>query len=178
MSDSELLELLKKSNYSTALTVIYERYVHLVFGVCLKYLKNKQDAEDTTLKIFESLQEKTIRFTIINFKSWLHQTTKNECLMALRKKNHEQSITEVISPIDEEEIIIQADYEKQLTKLEQILTTLKEEQRICIEMFYLQNKSYQQISEETAFSIQSIKSFIQNGKRNLKIRLEKHEDTE
>jgi RNA polymerase sigma-70 factor (ECF subfamily) len=93
--------------------------------------------------------------------------------MLLRKKNRITSeLTESMEMTNEE--IPTSPIEDQLQVLEDILPSLKEDQRICVELFYLKDMSYQQISEHLNISILAVKSAIQNGKRNLKIRLETH----
>jgi RNA polymerase sigma-70 factor (ECF subfamily) len=57
--------------------------------------------------------------------------------------------------------------------LEEAIQELSEEQKLCVNLFYLQKKSYQQITDRTGFTLMQVKSYIQNGKRNLKIILEK-----
>lgn len=63
--------------------------------------------------------------------------------------------------------------ERMLKDLEEAMQHLKKEQKTCIRMFYLQRKSYQSIAEETGFNLLQVKSYIQNGKRNLRLLLEK-----
>jgi RNA polymerase sigma factor (sigma-70 family) len=58
-----------------------------------------------------------------------------------------------------------------LSNLNEALKSLAEKQRICVELFYLQEKSYNEVAEITGFTMNEVKSFIQNGKRNLKIYL-------
>jgi RNA polymerase sigma-70 factor (ECF subfamily) len=176
LSDLELINLYKQEENLFTIPLLYERYAHLVLGTCIKYLKRYEDAEDITMKIFGELNQKLEKHTIQHFKSWLYQVTKNECLIYLRKQKTMQT------PIHEN--LLQAEpetdelkeRERKLTKLEQAIQHLKEEQRICIELFYLQDKSYQEISDELNIPLNTVKSAIQNGKRNLKIWMESHEE--
>ena len=139
-------------------------------------MKNKEDAEDVVMTLFESLGNKIVKHEIQNFKSWLHTTLKNECLMQLRKvKNLSNpiSIDELKTASEEiEESDFHLNKENQLTELEALLTNLKADQRKCIELFYLESKSYLEISDQLNLSLNSVKSAIQNGKRMLKIKLE------
>lgn len=142
----------------------------------MKYLKNPTDAEDVAMHIFEGLHYKLIKHEITYFKSWLYMVTKNECFMLLRKKGKEYSNGE-ISDLADDPISETATLEEtKLKALEEILPSLNDDQRICIELFYLKDQSYQQISEELNMSLMRVKSAIQNGKRNLKIRLEERNE--
>lgn len=170
-SDEELLIRFKNDPINGILGEYYIRYGHLVMGVALKYLKNVNDAEDITMSVFENLPEKLKKHSINNFKSWLYSVVKNECLMRLRKKDFTSS--EFISELEQKESIDEVTLlEEQLNILEQTIDELNEEQKICIRLFYLEKKSYQEISDKIKLDIKKVKSAIQNGKRNLKIKLE------
>lgn len=174
-SDEDLITLYKKEGASQAIGQLYERYGHLVMGTCMKYMKNQMDAEDVVMKIFEELGQKLMRFEIQHFKSWLYQLTRNECLMILRKQKKDlpASLLEQMSE-DPSELYQATEKELQLALLEGTLTELKEEQRRCLELFFLKDRSYSEIAEEIGIDIKQVKSAIQNGKRNLKLKLEEH----
>jgi RNA polymerase sigma factor (sigma-70 family) len=174
-SDEDLIALYKKEGASQAIGQLYERYGHLVMGTCMKYMKNQMDAEDVVMKIFEELGQKLMRFEIQHFKSWLYQLTRNECLMILRKQKKDlpASLLEQMSE-DPSELYQATEKELQLALLEGTLTELKEEQRRCLELFFLKDRSYSEIAEEIGIDIKQVKSAIQNGKRNLKLKLEEH----
>lgn len=174
-SDSELILHYKKTKNNFVIAIFYERYVHLVLGVCLKYLRQKEDAEDLTLNIYSNLSSKIEKHEITYFKSWLFQVTKNECLQFLRNKHINWNIEEYSLELAEEETHASIYKEVQLQEMEKAINFLKDEQRMCIELFYIQNKSYQDISDELSLSLNAVKSAIQNGKRNLKIWMEKNE---
>lgn len=172
-TDEELISLYRIKQNAVIFSILYERYSHLVFGTCLKYLKNRQDAEDITMHLFEHLPEKLIRYDITNFRSWLYMVSKNECFMLLRKRNPESELIadQLIEDSEQENPRLT---EIHFELLEKAILELKEEQKNCIELFYLQQFSYQRISEQLGISIKNVKSAIQNGKRNLKIRLEEN----
>ena len=137
----------------------------------MKYLKNKFDAEDLAMHLFEKLPGKLLSHNISNFKSWLYMVTKNECLMILRKKgNLTSSLTRELEDTDDVDLKIEK--EEQLEMLEDAIEDLKEEQKECIKLFYIESKSYQEITEMLRLDIKKVKSAIQNGKRNLKLNLE------
>lgn len=173
LSDLELVSEYQKSEDSKYVGELFNRYAHLVLGVCLKYLKDSDKSQDAVMQIFEKLMTDLKQQNIQNFKSWLHVVSKNYCLMQLRKKkpvssgesfeNAERTI-ESTSEIDDIEM-----KEKHLVQLEQAIEELKPEQRNCIKLFYLEKKCYQEVAENTGYSEKQVKSYIQNGKRNLKL---------
>ena len=175
-TDEELVTLYKLERSSTCIAIIYERYGHLVMGTCMKYLKNEVESQDITMQIFEELHSKLLKHEINYFKSWLYMVTKNECFMFLRKSKS-QNTTDFSASYDVEQTIedVQAK-EKSLELLENAIEDLKPEQKRCVKLFYLEEKSYQQISAELNLSLMKVKSAIQNGKRNIKLQLEKQDE--
>jgi len=176
LSDKELIDLYITDRCAYTLPLLYERYGHLVMGSCMNYLKQVENAEDITMRIFGELGAKLLRHEIQHFKSWLYQVTRNECLQYLRK--HKPNETTVINELalpaeeDDEEAVR---LEDRLQLLEQAIGQLKGEQKTCVELFYLEQKSYNEISEHLSISLNTVKSAIQNGKRNLKIWMERQE---
>lgn len=168
LADADLIQLYKVSKDKIVYTILYERYGHLVMGTCMKYLKDEYEAEDLTSKIFEELSDKIVKYDIDNFKSWLYRLTKNECLMFFRKQKAQVLNQRQIEMLSENEIDNE-EKEYQLTLLEKSIVKLKAEQQECIRLFYLEDKSYQQVSDLLQMDIKQVKSAIQNGKRNLKI---------
>ena len=61
--------------------------------------------------------------------------------------------------------------EQTILQLETALKTLNKEQKWCVELFYYKNKSYNEIIDITGYTANEVKSHIQNGKRNLKLKL-------
>ena len=178
LTDEELVNIFKDDQSSLCIQILYERYGHLVMGVAMKYLKNEVDAEDVTMKIFEELHAKLLKHSIQFFKSWLYMVVKNECFMILRKSKNEISVEYIenyeISAEDEtEKIHIK---EINLRLLENCIELLKDEQKKCIHLFYINEKSYTEISELLNLPISKVKSAIQNGKRNIKIILEQSDE--
>lgn len=175
-SDQLLLDLVRKQN-KQAEGEIFKRYAALVMGVCLKYIKNYIEAEDLMMTIFEELPTKIKANEIKNFRSWLYSVVRNECLMVLRKKNKSFSEIEntLITYKDEssEQLNLALLKNKKLDLLEKALKQLKPQQKKALHYFYLERKSYNEISVLTKSSLKQVKSLIQNGKRNLKLILEK-----
>lgn len=168
-SDQELIHLYIEENCNYTLPIIYERYGHLVMGTCLKYLKTIEDSEDVTMELFAELPDLLKKYEITYFKSWLYQVVKHRCLKRIRNiKNREfysTSDIELMDTTDDSE----EDLEIQLLIMEQAVEQLPAEQRRCIQLFYIELKSYQEISAELEISLNQVKSSIQNGKRRLKI---------
>jgi RNA polymerase sigma factor (sigma-70 family) len=175
--DADLLAQYKSSGSLDVLGVLYSRYMHLVYGVCLSYFKDEEASKDAVMQIFEELVLKLRLHEVQNFKSWLHVLTRNHCLMALRKisKHDTVSIEDVF--VENAEFVhldIENTKERQLTVMEKCMDTLPEEQKVSVDLFYLQEKCYKEVAEITGYDILKVKSYIQNGKRNLKICIEKN----
>ena len=170
-SDKELILLYKQKEELTVLGELYQRYMELVYGVCLKYFKEPERAKDSVMMIFEELVIKLRKHEVENFKSWLYQLAKNHCLMQLRTPKNLKTVE--ISPDlmqSEENVHLNGVLEKEenLKKLEHCLGTLTEEQRQTIQLFYLEGKCYNEIVAITGIEWNQVRSFIQNGRRNLK----------
>lgn len=177
-SDSGLIYLINKSNRN-AEGELFKRYSALVMGLCLKYMKNQMVAEDMTMEIFENLPEKIRRNDIQNFKNWLFSVARNSCLMELRKKKKDTAEIDqaLLVVTDHSEEVLQESLLKEegLSELEAKMELLKPDQKQALTYFYLENKSYDQTSELMGVPTKSVKSLIQNGKRNLKLKLENKE---
>ena len=174
-SDSELIFVIRTDFHSNLLGELYSRYSHLVFGVGLKILGNKQDSEDMTMQLFMQLVDKIQKQEIQNFKSWLYRVTLNECYMRLRKtKNiHESAIDEAHLYVMEHENYDTSNLDCYDINMENGLNQLKIEHRTAIQLFYIEEKSYVDISAIQGWDLKMVKSYIQNAKRNLKIILQK-----
>lgn len=176
LPDKELVALFRTSRNMEVLAVLFQRYMDLLYGVCLKYLKQPETAKDAVMQIFEELVVKLPKHEVDNFKSWLYTLAKNHCLMQLRTpKNLKTTEFNPDSMQLEEEMHLNGIQlkEENLQKLERCLETLSIEQKKSVELFYLQNKCYKEIAEETGIEWNKVRSFIQNGRRNLKICMEK-----
>ena len=179
-SDAELIAIYKKTTNPEIIGELYKRYTIFTFGICLKYFKNKDEAKEAVLDIFEDLIDKLLNHNPENFRTWLYSVAKNYCLLKFRDKKIEYDIElldflkhDVIDDTEESKNQVQ-NREKQISLLNDHIKELKEEQKICIDLFYIQDKSYKEIEEITGYSYNNIKSYIQNGKQNLKKILEKH----
>lgn len=176
MSDQELLEKFYSDHNNQWLGFLLERYTLLLLGVCMKYLKNEELAKDSVQQIFLKVITELQKYRVDYFKSWLYMVAKNYCLMQLRDKpaKHIVEVSEKISTQEETPDVKDLwENEKTYNFMAEALKELNAEQQLCVTLFYLQKKSYHQISEQTGFTIMQVKSYIQNGKRNLKILIEK-----
>ena len=180
-SDENLVINYQNTKNNLVVGELFKRHSLMCYTVCIKYLKNDDAAHDATMNIFEKLFNDLQKHQINNFKSWLHTVCKNHCLILLRKPNVLISIDE--SEEENSHLFMQLsnvlnhddnkhEKEEKLQVLEQSIFELKNKQRECIELFFLKQKSYQEISTLTGYTENEVKSYIQNGKRNLKILLE------
>jgi len=175
--DAALLYQYKSTGSLEVLGLLYNRYMPLVYGVCLNYFKEEEASKDAVMQIFEELIVKLKVHEIQNFKSWLHVLTRNHCLMALRKsaKNNTVSLEDAfVENGDFVHLDIEDTKEKRLTVMEKCMDTLPDEQKISVDLFYLQEKCYKEVADITGYEMLKVKSYIQNGKRNLKICMEKN----
>jgi len=178
--DLDLVQQYQRSGDLDCIGKLFERHTEMVYLVCLKYLKDEEESKDATMQVFESIVESLKRHEVHNFKSWLHSIAKNYCLMQLRSQKTRGRSNSITVPEQSMEMISAfhlTDYEQREIELQALETGLMEipdEQRICLELFYLQQKSYKEIAAITGYNLNNIKSFIQNGKRNLKIYVERN----
>ena len=176
LDDLELVAQYKQTGNNLLVGELFKRYTHLIFGVSMKYLKNEADAQDASIQIFEKLLTDLKKHEIQQFKAWLHMVCKNFCLMQLRSgaskmkrsKEMEKDMASFMESDIEVHLTLENTKEIQLTFMEECIKGLNNEQKLCVELFFLQEKSYQEVTELTNFSMNNVKSYIQNGKRNLK----------
>ena len=175
-SDSELVQQYRRDGDLKVLGELYQRYMELVYGVCLKYLKEPEASQDAVMNIFEELVGKLAKHEVDNFRPWLHQVAKNHCLMRLRseKKAIDVKIDMTLVQSHEKEHLEEAwEKEADFNALGYCLEQLSAEQRQMVELFYLQEKCYKEITALTGVEWNQVRSYIQNGRRNLKICMEK-----
>ncbi|TWF44482.1 RNA polymerase sigma-70 factor (ECF subfamily) [Chitinophaga polysaccharea] len=176
-ADADLIREYKASGKLDFLAALYQRYMNLVYGVCLKYF-DEEASKDAVMQIFEELIDKLKVHEVHHFKSWLHVLSRNHCLMKLRAMKNKESRQVPIDDypvVENEEIghhVNGITLEDNLQSMEKCLETLPEEQKRSVDLFYLQEKSYREVSVITGYEMNKVKSYIQNGKRNLKICME------
>ena len=175
-TDKELVAAFKKSGEMNYLSVLYQRYMDLVFGVCLKYFKDAERSKDAVMEIFEELNTKLRQHEVENFKGWLHVLARNYCLMQLRSPRNVKTTEFSANFMQSEENTHlngeALEKENNFIKLEQCLQTLPDEQKDTVRLFYLENKCYNEIAAITGYDWNKVRSYIQNGRRNLKLCME------
>jgi RNA polymerase sigma factor (sigma-70 family) len=177
-TDQDLVAAYRQSSDLSVLAHLYQRYIDLLYGVCLKYLGERETARDAVMEIFEELSQKLLKHEVTHFKGWLYTLAKNHCLMQLRSSGRIK-----IHPFDPEGMQTEDDWhlrdkmehEARLDRLSACIETLSAEQRTAVRLFYLENKCYKEIETITGLEWNKVRSLIQNGRRNLKICMQKWE---
>ncbi len=178
----KLIEQYKKSGNTELIGELFDPFVHLVYGVCMKYLKNEDACKDAVMEIFETILVDLKTYEVQNFKNWLYIVSKNYCLKQKRIQSQNSRYVEytkrginisIMETEDKLALKIDGTKKQQEESLYRAIEQLNDEQRKCIELVYLQQKSYKETVEITGYEITKVKSYIQNGKRNLQIALSK-----
>jgi RNA polymerase sigma-70 factor (ECF subfamily) len=185
LQDEILLKKFSKEGDLEVLGVLYSRYMHLVYGVCMKYLKDREESKDAVLEIFEKIISEIPKHNIEKFSSWLHVVTKNYCLMKLRSaKTDDKNLKKWLS--DHENFMeyddslhpLDTDHHDREKDLNDCIERLNSLQKDCIMKFYFENKCYREIAESLDADEKKVKSLLQNGKRNLKLCMEEKDGRE
>lgn len=174
-ADIQLLNEYRQNGDLAVLGKLYEPYMPLVYGVCLKYLGDEEHSQDAVMQIFEELIEKAKRHDIVHFRGWLYVLTRNYCLMQLRSAKKIEVIN--LDEVMENSFVLHPDNatgEENIKALEHCMEKLTTAQKQSVSLFYYDEKCYKEIAEQTGYTLNEVKSYIQNGKRNLKICLEKN----
>lgn len=177
MTDQELLEQFHSSQQNEWLGILLQRYTLLLLGVCMKYLKDEEEARDSVQQVFLKVIQELHKYKVEYFKSWLYMVAKNHCLMKLRDRQGKITV-EITDRLDsrqdaETDLAALRRNDMTLDMMNEALQELSPEQQQCVTLFYLHKKSYQEISVDTGYSLLQVKSYIQNGKRNLRILIER-----
>jgi len=174
ISDTTLLENFYHDHNNQWLGILLQRYTLMLLGVCMKYLKNEEDAKDSVQQIFLKVIIEIEKYKVDYFKSWLYMVAKNHCLMRLREMHGKipAELHDSIQAADEPNLQSKVANEHIFGLMQEALSDLNKEQQQCITLFYLEKQSYHEIAQQTGFSLMQVKSHIQNGKRNLKTQLE------
>jgi RNA polymerase sigma-70 factor (ECF subfamily) len=177
LSDEQLMEAAQREGDMECVGELFKRHTTLVMGVCMKYLKDEEAARDALMQVFENILHKTPEAQILNVRSWLFTVAKNHCLMQLRHEQSEarvrdQKLQELRAELMESEQGMHLYEEEEEVdirdKIMSAVMKLSYEQRRCVQLFFLEEKSYREISDLTGYDFKQVKTYIQNGKRNLK----------
>ncbi len=174
INDEDLLARFYADGNKEWLGILLERYTMLLFGVCMKYLKEEDTARDTVQQVFLKALSEIPKYRIDNIGGWLYRVAKNMCLSLLRDKkiwSEPERLAQMEQP-EEVPVSLLMEREKDIDRLKDELSRLKAEQKVCLTLFYLDKKSYQEVAALTGYDVKQVKSHIQNGKRNLRMRLE------
>src|SRR5690606_13484469 len=176
MDEKELLVRYRTTGDIEILGRLYAPYMSLLYGVCFKYLEDRDTSQDAIMQIFEQLVDKVRVHEVENFKSWLYVFARNYCLMELRKEKRQQHVDIEHNLLESEQklndVIEEKWSERDFENMHDCLITLSKEQAACIRLFYLEQQCYKDIADATGYDLSKVKSYIQNGKRNLKICME------
>jgi RNA polymerase sigma factor (sigma-70 family) len=181
IDDKDLLQRYYTDGNNEWLGILLQRYTMLLFGVCMKYLKNEEEAKDAVQQVFLKTINELQKYKVEYIKSWLYMVAKNHCLMKLRdkgKRTVEINDRAISAPHDNEDIREIIERDRKLDTMSKALKQLNKEQELCVTLFYLEKKSYQQVADHTGYSLLQVKSHIQNGKRNLKLHIERLQQNE
>ena len=179
MNDKELLARFENDGNNEWLGILLQRYTLLLYGLCMKYLKNEENVKDAVQQVFLKVVNELPKYKVEYFKSWLYMVAKNHCLMQLRNKGRfvnelDDHISDTLQDHTDLDKAIEKDYN--LSLMEKALKLLNEDQQLCITLFYLHKKTYQDVADKTGLTVLQVKSHLQNGKRNLKIHMQKMQD--
>lgn len=177
ISDQELLAHFYRDRNKEWLGIALQRYTLLLLGVCMKYLKNEEAARDAVQQVFLKAITELEKYPVDYLKSWLYSVAKNHCLMQFRDKNRQllEFTDRMAGMQDPNEPAQHIEKDKLLTWMHEELENLNTDQQRCVILFYLEKKSYQQIAEETGYGLPQVKSNIQNGKRNLRLLIQRRQ---
>lgn len=177
ITDQELLDRYYEQHQNEWLGILLQRYTLLLFGVCMKYLKNEEEAKDAVQQVFMKALTELQKYKVDYFKSWIYMVARNYCLMKLRGKNAKIPVSldhlEIAGPDEIQAQKGSLEKDKALDLMERSLQELNKEQKLCVTLFYMEKKSYQDIMNSTGFTMMQVKSHLQNGKRNLKLIFDK-----
>lgn len=175
----ELLAEYRSTGDLELLGKLYEQYMPLVFGLCLKYFRDEEQSKDAVMQIFEELVKKLRVHEVTNFKAWLYTLSRNHCLMLLRSSSKHEIISIDENFMENEAFVhlnLEDDTEEKLSVMAKCIEELPSEQKVSINLFYMEQKCYKEVADQTGFELGKVKSYIQNGKRNLKICIEKNSE--
>lgn len=178
--DQTLIAAYRQSADLKVVATLYQRYLDLLYGVCLKYLGEPETAKDSVMDIFEELSRKLLIHEVVHFKGWLYTLAKNHCLMKLRSSGRTRTQTfdpELMQTEEDAHLNDRMEKEEQFDRLSACVETLPPEQKTVITLFYLQDKCYKEIETLTGMEWNKVRSHIQNGRRNLRLCMQRQEAT-
>jgi RNA polymerase sigma factor (sigma-70 family) len=179
VKELEMLAEYRSTGNIELLGLLYEQYMPLIFGLCLKYFRDEEQSKDAVMQIFEELVNKLKVHEVTNFKAWLYTLSRNHCLMILRTSSKHQMINIDENIMESDAFVhlnLEDDTEEKLNIMAKCIEILQPEQRTTINLFYMEQKCYKEVADLTGFDLKKVKSYIQNGKRNLKNCIDKNSE--
>lgn len=176
--DEELIARYQNSEDDAFFEELFTRYQDKVLPICFKLLRDKEECQDACMEIFEKARKGLRKENVDRFNSWLYILIKNHCYDQIRKRKRrlttssyaEEELEEILWKKGPDERLNGDGYrQEKLREVEAVLSRLDEAQRVCVDAFYCQGKSYKEIAEETGYTSNQVKSYLQNGIRNLRI---------
>ncbi len=154
---------------------IYQIYAGKLFGICLKYSSNKQEAEDNLHDSFITIFDKVKQFNHQgSFEGWLKRITVNVCLQKYRKKN----VLNVVTDEYPDSVEVEIDEDKiSLKYLLQLIQELPDRYRIVFNLYVLDGYSHKEIASLLAISIGTSKSNLSRARMNLKEKIESNQNS-
>ena len=178
-NEHDMLAGYRKTGDLEVLGKLYEQYMPLVFGLCLKYFRDEEQSKDAVMQIFEDLVKKLRIHEVSNFKSWLYTLSRNHCLMIIRSASKHETVSIDENFMENDAFVhlnLEDDTENKLVIMAKCIDDLPSEQKLSINLFYMEQKCYKEVADMTGYDLNKVKSYIQNGKRNLKICIEKNSE--
>ena len=175
LTDEDLV-LRIRGGHQASLGHLWDRYAHLLFGVGMRYLNDTERSKDEVLELFSGLGGQLQKHEVKHFRSWVYTVMRNRCLQAIRGQHRTLEASEQLRSEAAEDSQHASLHEATLQQMELAIDALKHGQRECIRLFYLERLSYHEVAERSGYDLEQVRSHLQNGRRNLRIQLERHGD--
>ena len=185
MSETLFIEQLRSGKQS-AFSQLLDDYQQKVFGTCISFIPNKEDAEDVAQEVFLEVFKSIHKFKgDSKLSTWIYKIATNKCLEFIRKKNTKkrfafmQTIMGNEIPLDKTSYFTEVNHPGILLENKEksaiifkAINTLPESQRVIFTLAKIDDKSYQEIVEITGKSLSSVESLMFRAKKGLQEKLE------
>ncbi|MDM9629944.1 RNA polymerase sigma factor [Robiginitalea aurantiaca] len=156
MTEQELIKKCVKGNRA-AQEALYQKHAPVLYGICLKYSRNRTEAEDNLHDSFMTIYEKIHQYKSKgSFEGWLKRITVNTVLQKYRKKEPLKLLSDV--PDQSEELEGIEDSDISLALLLKYIQELPQKYRLTFNMYVLDGYSHKEISEALGTSEGTSKS--------------------
>ena len=185
LSEQDFIKELQIGN-QIAFGQLLDAYKQKVFGTCISFIPNKEDAEDVSQEVFIAVFKSIHQFKENSkLSTWIYKITTNKCLEFIRKKNAKkrfyfmQTILGNEIPLDKTSYFTEVNHPGILLENQEkselifkAIHTLPETQRIIFTLAKIDGKSYQEIAEITGKTLSSVESILFRAKKGLQEKLE------